>query len=158
MSLKKRQRRMSLKKHQGPKDRDIEKMPPDVNESAFKTVQAALGEAETPPPGKRTKKQRRKAERRGADRRVASVPVAADRRIAGDRRERTDRRRDTPVVYSRDEAAGIRKMVLQDQRQLVCPRCGGSLTLGASVKRAEGSVREVRCSTCHRSVMFRGVP
>jgi len=52
MSHKKRQRSMSLKKHQ---DRDPDKLRPDVNELAFKTVQAALGKAEKPvPPDERT--------------------------------------------------------------------------------------------------------
>ena len=50
MSHKGRQRSMSLKKRHRPKDRDIEKMRSDVNELAFKTVQAALGETEKPIP------------------------------------------------------------------------------------------------------------
>ncbi len=43
---------MSHKKRQLPKDRDPDKLRPDVNELAFRTVQAALGSVEKPiPPG-----------------------------------------------------------------------------------------------------------
>ena len=46
---------MSHKNRQRPKDRDTEKMRPDVNERAFRTVQAALGETDKPiPPKDRT--------------------------------------------------------------------------------------------------------
>jgi hypothetical protein len=35
-----------------PRDRDADKLRPDANEIAYRTVQAALGEVETPePPG-----------------------------------------------------------------------------------------------------------
>ena len=50
---------MSHKKRQRPKDTDSDKIRDDVNELAFRTVQAALGLAEKPvPPEERTDAER----------------------------------------------------------------------------------------------------
>ncbi len=104
-----------------------------------------------------TPQQLRKSDRRGRDRRVASAPVAVDRR-KDHRRHLTDRRRDTPTVYSREESLRIREMLVGSVAELACPRCGGSLTLGTLIERDEGPLREVGCSTCRRSVFLTDIP
>ena len=61
--------------------------------------------------------------------------------------------RDTPVTYSREEAARVREIVGTDDQTLICPRCGDELKVGFPVA-AGGTVQpvwEVRCQGCHRS-------
>ncbi len=106
----------------------------------------------------RTLQQRGKGERRGPERRVRTLAVAIDRRTRGDRRVLPDRRRDTPALFSPEETARVREMVLKADVQFVCPRCGGSLTIGTQTAQAEGTVCEVRCSTCRRGAMLLDLP
>ncbi len=65
-----------------------------------------------------------------------------------------DRPRDTPALFSPEETARVREMVLKADVQFACPRCGGSLTIGAQTTQAEDTVREVSCSTCRRVAML----
>jgi len=71
-----------------PRDRDADKLRPDTNEIAFRTVQAALGEAEKPePPGQGPKhpkavKRGRKGGKRGGKARAAELSPEKRRRIA----------------------------------------------------------------------------
>ncbi len=106
----------------------------------------------------KTLKQRGNGERRGPQRRVRTMAVAMDRRTRGNRRVLPDRRRDTPALFSPEETARVREMVLKSDVQFVCPRCGGSLTIGTQIAQAEGTLREVRCSTCRRGAMLLDLP
>ncbi len=61
--------------------------------------------------------------------------------------------RDTPVTYSRAEAAKVREIVSTEDQALICPRCDGELKVGFPVA-AGGTIKpvwEVRCQACHRS-------
>jgi len=71
-----------------PRDRDADKLRPDTNEIAFRTVQAALGEAEKPePPGKGPKhpvavRRGRKGGRRGGPARAKKLTAKRREQIA----------------------------------------------------------------------------
>lgn len=71
-----------------PRDRDADKLRPDTNEVAFRTVQAALGEAEKPePPGQGPKhpkavKRGRKGGKRGGDARAKKLSPRRKKQIA----------------------------------------------------------------------------
>ena len=61
---------------------------------------------------------------------------------------------DTPVTYSTDDAAAIRKMVTEGESPM-CPRCHDELTILPPVIYRGSPVREVFCLTCRRCVMVR---
>ena len=63
--------------------------------------------------------------------------------------------RDTPVTYSRGEAALLRKMDIASGARVVCPRCGGVLAVGPPSIQRSGEIRAVYCAGCHRSAMLR---
>ena len=129
---------------------------------------------------KRRKGERRQyARRSGEDRRVSErrglhvVQMVGQRsgierrsgyeRRGPERRELPDRRtvapRATPATYSASEAARIRRMALEGDRPILCPRCNGALIFGPPVPpEGEDALRELHCSACHRSVMVRVVP
>jgi len=97
----------------------------------------------------------RKRNRRGPPpRRERIIAVALERRIGKDRRVLPDRRRDTPAMFSPEETAQVRAQILESGTEARCPRCGGSLTVGPTTTTGEESVREVRCSACHRGVLL----
>ena len=96
----------------------------------------------------------RKGDRRRLHRRAKIIAVALERRSGEDRRVLPERRRDTPVMFSPEETALVRAQVLDSAAEVRCPRCGGSLTLGPTIKEGEETVREVRCSACHRTVLL----
>lgn len=69
-------------------------------------------------------------------------------------------RHDTPVTFTRSEAVKIREMIATQGAALVCPRCGGELTMSLPLA-GGGSVAaiwEVRCTPCCRSLMVRDLP
>ncbi|MGD0991163.1 MAG: hypothetical protein ABR998_01660 [Gemmatimonadales bacterium] len=71
-----------------PRDRDADKLRPDTNEIAFRTVQAALGEGEKPePPGHGSKhpaavKRGRKGGKRGGTARAKKLSSRRKKAIA----------------------------------------------------------------------------
>ena len=82
------------------------------------------------------------------------MAVALERRGGEDRRVLPDRRRDTPAMFSPEETAQVRAQILEPGTETRCPRCGGSLTIGPTTTEGEETVREVRCSVCHRGVLL----
>ncbi len=64
---------------------------------------------------------------------------------------------DTPVIYTLDEAACIREMLVQPHSQLVCPRCNGDLVIGAATIRNKHTIREVCCPDCQGYLMVADV-
>jgi CheY-like chemotaxis protein len=117
---------------------------------------------ETPRRGaRRTGEDRRKQEdapqpegpiRSGKERR-AHVRRAGRRRRRWDRRI-GDRREKSPELYSRDELAQIRKLIVSPKLPFECPRCEGILTMGDPIAGNGFTIRTVRCSECHRSSTF----
>ncbi len=105
---------------------------------------------------------------RGPERRMSAIPVDHDRRDREDRRARhrrwhgrrlnkfdrrvADRRGIPQTAYTSQEMEQIRRSI--STSPLPCPRCKGTLTLGPSVPRVSRTAREVRCSSCRRSVEF----
>jgi hypothetical protein len=111
--------------------------------------------------------------RSGRDRRLEHVGVATDHRSGGERRSGEPRRsrdqalayvfadenvtsRNTPAAFSREEAAEIRAVAMLGSHP-VCPRCQDDLLVGPSVMRGEGTIRQLSCPTCARTVMVRGM-
>ena len=114
---------------------------------------------------------RRGSRRRGEDRRKmedAPEPEAPIRsgkerrahvRRAGRRRRRWDRRvgdrrEKAPELYSRDELARIRKLIVSPKLPFECPRCDGTLTMGDPIAGDGYTIRTARCPECHRSSTF----
>jgi hypothetical protein len=87
--------------------------------------------------------------RSGRDRRLEHVGVATDHRSGGERRSGEPRR-------SRDQALAIRAVAMLGSHP-VCPRCQDDLLVGPSVMRGEGTIRQLSCPTCARTVMVRGM-
>ncbi len=69
-----------------------------------------------------------------------------------------DRR--TPTQFSVKEAARIQQLVVTENAQLVCPRCGGELSMGDPIAGGHSiaMVWEVGCPACRRSIMIRDLP
>jgi hypothetical protein len=96
-------------------------------------------------------------ERRGGLGGVIDFVVEAERRrterrAKADRRTRVDRRKPPAAQYSWTDTLKIQKMVDDPSREVVCPRCGGTLLLGP-LEFAEGvTTCEVHCTACRYSV------
>ncbi len=61
--------------------------------------------------------------------------------------------RDTPVTFTGEEAARVREIIADPERDPACPLCGGELVVGDPVA-AGGTVQpiwEIRCASCHKS-------
>ena len=69
-------------------------------------------------------------------------------------------KRRTPAQFSAKEAARIQQLVVTAGAQLVCPRCGGRLSMGDPIAAGHSGamVWEVSCPACRRSVMIRDLP
>lgn len=111
--------------------------------------------------------------RAGVERRLDYAAVATNRRTGVERRSTEPRRRhdrgagplfadpdvmlrNTPAVFSQEEAAEIRAFAMVGSHPL-CPRCGDDLLIGEPVMLGEGTVRQLSCPTCSRTVMVRGI-
>lgn len=86
---------------------------------------------------------------------------AAQRRGIFDRRSRigrrlTDRRRDTPAPYSKDDTSRLRLMVKSDPYLITCPICYRQLTPARAEGVAGGDIWEVRCPDCRRTALITG--
>ena len=68
--------------------------------------------------------------------------------------------RNTPVMFSREEARLIRDMMGTQGSQVACPCCGESLTVEGPVAGggSQGSVFEVKCDPCHRIAIITEAP
>ena len=100
-------------------------------------------------------------ERRTKGRRSSSGDVTEDRREQDDRRERydrremlLDRRRGTPEQFILEHVVWIREALHKAETAVECPRCGGDLLLGPSIKRGTMSVREIHCTACRHRVLL----
>ena len=64
--------------------------------------------------------------------------------------------RETPVAFSPEEADQIRQMFkTPGLTRFPCPRCGGDLHSGLPMSGGSMSlVWELRCTSCHRSLLF----
>jgi hypothetical protein len=128
------------------------------------------------PKGHDGSERRSGSERRtGAERRVTKKPSPKDLR-SGQERRSSERRNvealreilggriladgpiDTPVTYSREEAAKIRKQVEQSADPVLCPRCNRPLKAGPSIARKDDMIRELVCPDCRRCVMVKTNP
>jgi len=115
----------------------------------------------------------RRDRRAGIDRRLDYVAVLTDRRGGAERRLGEPRRsrdratgyfvpagdlghRRTPATFSKDEAAEIRALAMVGSHP-VCPRCAEDLATGPLVTRGEGTIRQLSCPKCLRTVMVRGM-
>ncbi len=69
-----------------------------------------------------------------------------------------DRR--TPTQFLVKEAARIQQLVVTEDAELVCPRCGGELSMGDPIAGGHSiaMVWEVSCLACRRSIMIRDLP
>lgn len=110
--------------------------------------------------------------RSGVERRLEYAAVATDRRTGVERRSAEPRRRlggvaglfagpdamsrTTPAVFSKEETAEIRAFAMVGSHP-VCPRCAADLLIGEPVMLGEGTVRQLSCPTCSRTVMVRGI-
>jgi hypothetical protein len=111
--------------------------------------------------------------RSGVERRLDYAAVATDRRTGVKRRSAEPRRwhdgaagpqfadrdvmsRSTPAVFSKEETAEIRAFAMVGSRP-VCPRCAADLLIGEPVMLGEGTVRQLSCPKCSRTVMVRGI-
>ena len=83
-------------------------------------------------------------EQRGGDRRSG-----AERRIV-----LTDRRRLIHEAFSRGDAEHIREMMMDPGVEAACPQCDGNLMLGSVIPHEGGTARNVRCTSCRRSVLL----
>jgi DNA-directed RNA polymerase subunit RPC12/RpoP len=113
--------------------------------------------------------------RSGDERRSKEKPLTTDFR-SGDERRASERRNvkalreilggriladapiDTPVTYSRDEAAKIRAQVDSAADPIICPRCGQPLKGGPPISRRDDVIRELVCPDCRRCVMVKTKP
>ena len=110
--------------------------------------------------------------RSGDERRSVEKPLPTDSRSGHDRRSKerrtidalreilskpilTDAPIDTPVTYSRDEAAKVRAQVKEGSNPVICPRCGKPLEAGPLIPRKEESIQELVCVSCHRCLMVK---
>ena len=67
--------------------------------------------------------------------------------------------RKTPITFSREEAAQIRKLIVTPDARVACPRCDGDLEIGHPI--AGGTVEtywELHCHNCKRSLIVRDLP
>ena len=67
--------------------------------------------------------------------------------------------RKTPVRFSPDEAAQIRRMIVTHDASVACPRCDEDLEIGHPI--AGGTVAvywELHCHNCKRSLIVRDLP
>lgn len=64
--------------------------------------------------------------------------------------------RQTPVTFSPEEADQIRQMFkTPGMKRFACPHCGGDLHSGMPmVGGSMALVWELRCGSCHRSLIF----
>ncbi len=68
--------------------------------------------------------------------------------------------RRTPTQFSVKEAARIQQLVVTADAELVCPRCGGKLSMSDRIAAGHSvaPVWEIGCPACRRSVMIRDLP
>jgi hypothetical protein len=105
---------------------------------------------------RRDDERRQKAKKTKPERRSGKERREKERRIGVDRRAILDRRRATPVAYSRAEAVEIRDMLKDPDTVLQCPRCGGGLTSSPVSRRGSLTrVWEIHCVPCHRILILR---
>lgn len=104
-------------------------------------------------------------ERRSKERRSGSSEVPDERRGEGDRRDRydrremlLDRRRGTPEQFILEHVVWIREALHNAETEVECPRCGGDLLLGPTIKRGAKSVREIHCTACRHRVVLPETP
>ena len=61
-------------------------------------------------------------------------------------------RRETPVTFSAEETAEVRRVAATPDEPFVCPRCNADLTVGETrVGDSIHPVWELRCDECPRS-------
>lgn len=99
----------------------------------------------------RTGRERRSGERRN----VEALRAILGGRILKDDPEPSDAPVDTPVTYSRDEAARIRDQVERGVHPAVCPRCGKPLQSGPVIRRDDYTIQELVCADCRRCMMVK---
>lgn len=71
--------------------------------------------------------------------------------------ERLADRRYSATPFRDSKAHIIRSAIERTGRPGACPLCNHELTWGPPVDRGNGCHREVRCPTCHRSVVVENV-
>ena len=67
--------------------------------------------------------------------------------------------RKTPITFSREETAQIRRLIVTPDARVACPRCDGDLEIGHPI--AGGTVAiywELNCPHCNRSLIVRDLP
>ncbi len=69
---------------------------------------------------------------------------------------------DTPTVFSREEAERVRRMAMNPDVALVCPRCNEGLTVGPAVYHRRGGkqymIRALTCPVCRRCLSIKDMP
>jgi DNA-directed RNA polymerase subunit RPC12/RpoP len=97
--------------------------------------------------------------RSSTERRSFDERRAVERRDTYDRRETLlDRRRGTSELFIREHIGWIRQALLNAETEVVCPRCGGDLLLGPTVRRSNKVVIEVHCTACRHRAVIADVP
>ena len=68
--------------------------------------------------------------------------------------------KDTPVMFAHEAAEKIREMLLKPGTPVLCPKCGGDLSVSGPVSAGEtiGPVYHVVCKPCRRHAAIRDVP
>lgn len=61
--------------------------------------------------------------------------------------------RDTPVTYTAEEAATVRRGFARGDRSMTCPHCGGRLVVDPPFDYQGRKVCELYCDDCQRCVI-----